>query len=383
MKKIHITLVGGQPAPVYQGIRATEPDKIIYIYSDESKEVLDNIKKEINIDSNKLKLDVTDPTKIKKRAEELAKKYANDEVTVNISSGLKSWSHWFSVIFDKYENASVVYIDQNNLLWNYRSMESFECSTIDMLTLFRLYGNSIDKKNYTPLESYTKEDYDAVLEIEKIRKINYPVFNRLTILDNRSQNILRNQKNGSFKDHATNSEITWDKDSKKVELKIVKKNQSHRFDIYSPHSTDLIFSAGWFELKIAKMLSKWNKAKEIYLNCRFQSKDRIDKNEVDILVYTGSKILFVECKTQITNNTDIDKFRSVIKGYGGTGSKGLFITDAKMSNIAKEKCEERNILSFSLQDEHLDLSQKEQVKISPEDALYRLLDDNLKSINTR
>ena len=96
---------------------------------------------------------------------------------------------------------------------------------------------------------------------------------------------------------------------------------------------------------------------------------------MDIIINTGIKLLFVECKTQITNTTDIDKFRSVIKGYGGMGSKGIFITDASMSDIAKAKCEERGILTFSLQDNHLGLS--------TEQALYMLLDSDFNSINTK
>ncbi len=32
MAKIHITLVGGQPAPVYNGIVATNPDDLVYVY---------------------------------------------------------------------------------------------------------------------------------------------------------------------------------------------------------------------------------------------------------------------------------------------------------------------------------------------------------------
>lgn len=39
--KIHITLVGGQPAPVYNGIIATQPDKVVFIYSKDSRSVVD------------------------------------------------------------------------------------------------------------------------------------------------------------------------------------------------------------------------------------------------------------------------------------------------------------------------------------------------------
>ena len=33
MSKVHITLVGGQPAPVYHGIVATQPDYVFYVCS--------------------------------------------------------------------------------------------------------------------------------------------------------------------------------------------------------------------------------------------------------------------------------------------------------------------------------------------------------------
>lgn len=105
MSRVHITLVGGQPALVYHGIVATKPDKVVFIYSDDSQEVLESLKKEVNIPIDEQKpLNPTDPVQILKRAKELADKYKNDELTLNISSGLKSWSHLFGVVFDKMEN---------------------------------------------------------------------------------------------------------------------------------------------------------------------------------------------------------------------------------------------------------------------------------------
>ena len=374
MSKIHITLVGGQPAPVYQGIIATTPDKIVYIYSQDSLPILHKLKSEIEITSEEYILDVTDPNKIKQCAEKLAEQYKADTVTINISSGLKSWSHWFGIVFDKYDNAAVVYMDQNNILWNYRTMQASSGYTVDMHTLFRLYGNSIDK-NYTPFSDYTEEDFNAIKKVESIRKVNHNAFNKLTaLLDTKRKNILINQKTGVFSDSSM-SEVRWDKSACRVSITLFNKKYFKNETIESPHAIDIVFNSGWFEVKIAQMLSKWDKAKDICLNCKFPFKPKVDKNETDIIINTGSKILFVECKTQIANTTDIDKFRSVIKGYGGTGSKGLFITDAPMTDIAKAKCEERGILAFSLQEEHLGMP--------TEEALFMLLNSHLNSINTK
>lgn len=381
MSKIHITLVGGQPAPVYHGIVATQPDKVIFIYSEGSREVLTTLRKELNLPEDEQEpLDPTDPMKILSRAKYLAEKYKADEITVNISSGLKSWSHLFGIVFDKIPNASIVYMDQNNVLWNYKTMQPQSGFNFDMHTLFSLYGNPLEN-NYKRFSDYTDADKNAIQKIENIRRFNYQSFNKLTaILEKRQKDLLQSQKEGYF-DLPDSSYIRWKKKESnvandRVEICLCKNGSSKLIKIESPNAVSLTFNSGWFEYKVALLLSTWDKAKEICLNCHFPSKQNIDKNETDIIVNTGTKILFVECKTQITHVTDIDKFRSVVKGYGGTGSKGLFVTDAKMSATAIEKCNDNDIIHFSLED-------GKQWGLSSEKALKLLLDNELLNINTK
>ena len=380
--KIHITLVGGQPAPVYNGIVATQPDKVVFIYSIESQNIVDAIKREIDIEiDEQTPLDTTNPQKILERANALADKYKDDEIILNISSGLKSWSHLFGRVFDVLPNATVVYMDQNNVLWNYRTMESKTDFVFDMDVLFRLYGNKLE--NYKQLSDYTENDLKALEKIKNVRMVNVADFNRLTAtLTEKQRNILRSQKSGKFDLMTIGSQsyVEWEKTTKDkvgfVRIYLAKKNgKGVEVSFEAENAVDLTFNSGWFEYEVATMLSKWDKAKSIYLNCHFPFKPNIDKNEVDIIVNTGSKILFVECKTQITHTTDIDKFRSVVKGYGGTGSKGLFVTDAKMSDIARRKCDDHSLISFSLQDKHLGMT--------TEKALAMLLDSELFNINTK
>ena len=380
--KVHITLVGGQPAPVYHGIVATQPDKVVFIYSESSRDAVEKVRSEIRISEDEQEpLNTTDPQLIMVRAKALAEKYKDDEVTLNISSGLKSWSHLFGRVFDSMSNASVVYMDQNNVLWNYRTMEHKSDFEFDMDVLFRLYGNRLE--NYKRLTDYTEKDLKALEKIKNIRSFNIPDFNKLTAtLNDKQQNILRNQNSGKFDLMANGSQsyVEWEKTTKDsigfVRIFLAKKNgKSQEVTFESENAVDLAFNSGWFEFEVATLLSKWAKAKSVYLNCHFPFRPNVDKNEVDIIVNTGTKILFVECKTQITHTTDIDKFRSVVKGYGGTGSKGLFVTDARMTDVARKKCEEHGLLSFSLQDDHLGMSH--------EKALSLLLDSELFNINTK
>lgn len=380
MSKIHITLVGGQPAPVYNGIVATKPDKVVYVYSQDSLKALKVLKVEIDIPSDDYPpLDPTNPVLIKQRAELLADKYKNDDITLNISSGLKSWSHIFGIVFDKQPNADVVYMDQNNILWNYRTMQGSSDFVFDMHTLFRLYGNSLEN-NYINFSDYSDEDISAAEKIEKIREFNYKDFNVLTTdLKGENKNTYAYKKFGKFTT-STNSYVEWEKTDGDIMgfVRIClynKRGKCAEIKVESPHAVPMCFNSGWFEYKVAKLISSWDKSKEICLNCKFPFKKGIDKHETDIIVNTGTKMLFVECKTQISHISDIDKFRSVVKGYGGTGSKGLFVTDAVMTEVAKQICEENGILSFSLQDNHLGMSN--------EQALQMLLNSELFNINTK
>lgn len=376
--KVHITLVGGQPAPVYNGIVATRPDKVVFIYSAESLQAVEAVRKEIGMAVDEQQpLDTTDPKKILERATSLAEKYKDDEVTLNVSSGLKSWSHLFGRVFDRLPNASVVYMDQNNILWNYRTMESKSDFVFDMDVQFRLQGNELN--HFVPFANYTDEDKTSLEKVETARRYNTGNFNKLTtILSNEWKGMFQNQKQGQFILSDTDY-VEWEKPNFVRLVLSTKKYGINEFEMNSPHAVNIAFNSGWFEYKVAKMLSHWHYAKEIRLNCKFpdvKTKDvKYPKNEIDIIINTGTKLLFVECKTMISTSTDIDKFRTAVKNYGGMGSKALFVTDNAMNDLQKEKCHDSGIIIFSLKDTSFG-SNKEQ-------ELFKLLESELFNINTK
>lgn len=365
MAKIHITLVGEQTTPVYQGIIYANPDKVVYIYSDKSRENAELIKSEVKIDAEMRKIDPVDLNEIEKKVCLCFERYKNDEVSLNISSGTKPWAYYFTNIFSAHPNAMVLYIDQNGNLWNFVDKTSVAVP-FDMDAQFRLRGNSLE--DYNRFKDYTNEDVGAVSQIESLRTFNTNDFNFITdFFENHPEKtIVSNEKTGSS--------LTWYKETKSFDFFLRKNNgESQKYSLKSPHIRSLLLNAGWFEFKVSLLLSKWDKCKTLRMNCKFPSRDKTLKNEIDIIVDTGNKLLFVECKTQISKITDIDKFNSAVKNYGGMGSKALFVTDARMTETAKEKCKEYDIMTFSLQDNHLGLP--------VENALQLLLDSELFNIN--
>lgn len=376
--KVHITLVGGQPAPIFRGITTIKPDRVVFIYSKRTGDVVEKIKKELPASfeyDNLPPLDEVNPRKIFECANLLKGKYKDDDITINISGGLKSWSYIFGISFGAIPTAKVIYIDQNNLMWNYKTFEHTKCEPVDIFTLFRLQGNKLSK--FRKLGEYTEKDEKAISEIEKIRRINYQGFNSLaSTLEPKKGNLLRNNGSGKF-ENKSGEYVEWFKttvDKIGFVRMYLKGKYDKELELISEHVVELFFNSGWFEYKVAKILSSWDMAKGVYLNCVFPMKPNKAKNEVDIIVDTGDKVLFVECRTQITKVTDVDKFKTVKNNYGGMGSKGIFITDERLDDDVREKCKEIGILTFSLKDHNPNVVSKD---------LFSLLNDNFLDINEK
>lgn len=374
--KIHISLVGGQPAPVYHGIVATQPDKAILIYSLNTLNVLNRLTDSLSLPIEAIPLHPTNPVEILACAQSLAQKYCDDDITLNISSGLKSWSHLFGITFQPLPNTHVIYMDQNNILWDYNTMSSRDDFLFDMDILFKLYGNPLN--NYRPFSCYTPDDDSALKTIESLRKYNYPVFNSLTTLLSREQENHILQNSGTIQAADGISFVEWNRKESWIRVVINHKKRGILEEtIQSPNSMSLLFKSGWFEYRVARMLSHWQHAREIRLNCIFplrqnnSPKGGATKNEIDIIVNTGRKLLFVECKTNITSSLDIDKFRNAVKNYGGMGSKALFVTENKMTDLQSEKCKDSNIIPFSMSESDTNKGQ----------ALFKLLNQQLLTIN--
>ena len=375
MRKVHITLVGSQPEPIYYVIKEINPDIIVYICSLQSKDVAENVKNVINLSEQFIiSIDPTEANHISTCAEHLTDRYANDEVTLNITGGSKPWTFIFGNAISKLKNSVILFIDQNNKLWNYGTMTCSDISSrFELMTIFQLRNTPLTK--FHIINEYNNDDITVCKRIEQARNTNPKVFKDLmAVLPIDKQHRLKKQPHDYFS-HG-NSRVEWNDRDSVVHLFLEKeeeKDKIEEFEFKSPHAKRLAFNSGWFELKIARILSRWSNAKAIYLNCVFTYND-IDQNEVDIIIDTGVKPLFVECKTHSSNTTDIDKFKSVVRTYGGASCVALFITKEPLKENMIKKCEDNEILPFSLGVRDLQNVQND---------LFELLDKQLKTINAK
>ena len=376
-KKVYIALIGGQTYPVYLGYADCCADEVILIHSEATKEEAERISAELSEKVKFLQFDPVDVEKIFKEAKLIANNLNDDcSYIVNITGGTKPWSVALYSCFNGFSNVKLIYVDQNNHIYDLSTMKSYLANIeLDMDLLFRLNNT---KANAIAFCEYTQEDVVCLGIIKALRYHSFDAFNLLSVLDKSSMNKVDSQNTGtmSFSTNKVSAQIDWNKELNVLKVKLVdNKGKVMEDRLKSPHVFNMFFSTGWFEFEVAKILSEWKYAKEIRLNATFPYINNSIKNEIDIIVNTGNRLLFIECKTQITNITDIDKFSTAVRNYGGMGCKALFITDAKMKDTAAEKCADSGILSFSMSDC--------KGSFSPSVMLFATLEQELFSINKK
>ena len=348
MKKVHITLVGGQPVPVYIGIKDDgQANTVILVCSAQSKTEAERIEEQFP--KKKILVKECPPVElegIENLAIELFKEYADYEKTINLTSGTKLWSLTFFRVFSQDRNSHFIYIDQNNQITDILTKVS-HVGTINTLKRFELYGTPLT--SFRMLEEYDEEDLLIAKEIEKLRKRNRYEFFRLT---------------GSLNAHEMNergilttergSKLEYSQDEKWARLQLYTNNGFFSKEFHCQHLFDILFNSGWFEIKTAIELSKNERINNIWLNCEFADSEGNSKNEIDIIAELDNRLLFVECKTMIHDSTDIDKFRSALRNFSGTSSTGIFVTNDKPNATstsryehAMEKCKDNGILTFN------------------------------------
>ena len=361
--KVHITLVGEQPMPVYSGIVASKPEKVVFVFSKNTKKHFEILKNELDdgekhIPYEKLELSPFMLDDIEGKVRDCAERYKNDEVTINISGGTKPWSIYFAKVFGNMPNAKLFYVDQNNVYWNLEDHTN-KFIPFDVDALFRIKGNPLNHyKSY--MEYYDDEDKKVADQMERFRELCYEknkaksAYNALkdvtAVLNPDFDAMLKDNEEGCFE--TKDATAVWEKGCR-VTLSVKKGNEWLTESFASPHVTELVFNSGWFELKVAKILASWKEAKEIRMNCLFpvtttqvgDVKDNL-KNEIDIIVITDAKPVFVECKAGNFNSTEIQKFKTAVENYGGRGAKSILVTGGFLKNEHFEKLNSSNMPYF-------------------------------------
>lgn len=359
--------------PVYLGINEFEPDTIILIHSDGTRALAERISSEYKAKSELRCLAPVDMSVIMPAVKELLDEFSGYDVTINLTGGTKPWAIAFTLQSRNRSNVHLIYVDQNCTFYDYSTGEKWQsANTLNMVQLMTVNGQIA--KFHNLLSDYDEYDLETLKKVKALRRRSPVNFNMLTIPDKSWKRTFEGGNEGThwIKD---GSYIEWKKSDHYVHIVLRSRYGWIKEEFDSANCLRIIFNSGWFEYEVASMVSEWSHAKEVWMNVVYPYRAGRAKNEIDVVVNTGLKLIMIECKTQIFDNTDIDKFHTAVKNYGGMGCKSLFITESKMKDAAREKCADSQVLAFSLND----YSSMEQAK----HKLFSILDKEIFNINAK
>lgn len=351
-KRVHvqIALVGGQPTPVYQGIVQMQADQVVLVCSSQTKKIAKHIRQELPSysDHNVMIYQVSDNDieSMYKDIETIEQALPKGiTLSLNVTGGMKLWSVIFYTIFKrKRRSCRTFFIGQDGTFFDMKERATKGHVDFDMDAQFKILGHQLEE--YMPLTEYTPEDFDVLEQVTALGfNQNKHLFKITEQFVNEYKQIHGDVQYEFDYDVSYNSNrLEWHAETHTFNLLL----GSQSFTFTSQHVANILLNTAWFELYVARLIAQIYGAENIRMNCIFRNRQNLPKNEIDIIVNTGSKLIFVECKTQIFHTTDVDKFQSAVRNYGGLGSKPLFITYWQMKPEGLEKCNDHRITTFHI-----------------------------------
>ncbi len=337
--KHQISFLGGQLSPIYIGIKEFIPNKVCFIASEESKEgikILKNLFPDV-IFSDFI-CDPFDFYTIKARIISIIEKIdEEDEIIINLTGGTKIMLLAAQSVISE-TSIKGVYINQDYSFIEIPSYYKKQLSSfLSIDEFFRLSGHK--ESSSKTLGNFTENDFNVSNQIESFASSN-KLYSKVT---NYIRTIHRVLPKDGIEKVTESISVEWDSQF----VKIFNKHKSI-VSFKGNNVCELFFNASWWELIVAKEVGKWKKAKEIMVQCElpFKSDNQILKNEIDILVNTGNKLIFIECKSGFIKQEDINKMRVIKQTYGGVISKSLLVSRFLPSHSIIEKCKELEIEIF-------------------------------------
>jgi len=375
--KIHLANIGGQPLPVLQGITEFPCDTILLLHSNESLTIAAKIKSILPGDIRLCSIDnPNDYFAILKLCENLAAEYPDSQFYANISGGTKIMSLALFTFFKVHHpDNQIFHIDQNGIVNFLTCNQSQPLQNILPIKSFIDYSGQ-KVKSVTKFENIDPELFECKKVVKKFFERSDSEYLKLCRLYLDYSRQYKDNESFELVNQQSYSSVKWSKEEDELNFSFYRKfkTEPEEYCFAGKESIGIALEAKWFELEVAEILSKWEKTKELVWSLVIPYKDGQDKNEIDVIVNAGSKLLFVECKTQIYDIKDIDKFRNVTKNYGGLGAKSILITYSKPQTRFFEKCNDNNILLFYFCERNK--------MVHTANDLYRVLNDEIIKTNT-
>lgn len=337
MKEVHITLLGKENLPLYYPIIEFNSEEVYVLGSRQNLAVAHNLKKVLEEKGLLCKvycdINAFDIKSIISKCEEIHSKIGNDcNVTYNITGGTKIMAIG-AYIVAKQHKARIIYTDSVACI----DLDTYSSvplnGKVDNKTIFRLQGQLLKSYDTTAPD---KETLNASNKIACFINENRRLFNQLR----------RQYVSKTLSALSVTEEYEYKYNPASMSVCIKDNTATTLLDICHHDALKLLFEGRWWEALVADAIFRWSDGRyEIWRNVTFNPRDMearlkdFDKNEIDILVNTGNKLLFVECKSGDVTQDNINKMSVIRQNYGSDKSKSVLVSQFLRSDL-REKIEE-------------------------------------------
>jgi hypothetical protein len=349
-KSILISLIGKETIPNYRAYKELSPDVLVQVYSKDtlnSAAILEKMAADfteiipIEVGGfNFIEILNALRSKIEIREE--------DQLTINITGGTKMMGLALYEFGLKAQNTCKVfyfYIDlQQKIHWFLENRTEDFSEQLTLEEFIALSGQQISsKEQYSDLV----ERYKTPLAKVKSHLRNYESSKVWDIfLKNVAEKVRKNSNNYEGTKQIVNRllvngnlggfEILWDSQGIQIQ---------HNDRVFIEISDSdaaiewFLFNAGWFEILTAQKFAERYPADQIFMNVKFPvlANSIEDKNEVDILINDGGKLIFIECKSGIVKSENINTIKVRKETYGGLIAQNILVTRYPLESDRNEK----------------------------------------------
>ncbi|WP_158848510.1 Card1-like endonuclease domain-containing protein [Algibacter sp. L1A34] len=335
-----IVLLGGQLLPVYIGVLERKPQVVHILYTKETVRLKTRLIQQFReVKVFDYQIDPYDYDSIQETITNIICNNEHATFELNLTSGTKLMALASQQVFSTLDCFSF-YIDQKQNIINLSDGTKHK---INALISTKTFLSLSDHNTFTSstLKSFNKEELDLANSIFELRKNKSGIGELFKLF--RSLKVDSESKNFSFSN--SKYRIYWHGNLLSVE--------APRFKLTGKgvNSFKILTTGLWWELIIGMAVNDWKYAKEILMSLAIKSNinSNMDKNEIDILINTGQNIFFIECKSGIVTQSDLNKIRTVSKFYGGIRSKSILVSFYKPKGYLIEKCHDLGIEMFYLE----------------------------------
>ncbi|TCC92406.1 DUF1887 family protein [Pedobacter frigiditerrae] len=339
--KHQIALVGGQILPIFLGVKEFEPDVVHLVVTKESGDKLSYLLH--SLEGYRVKeyfcgaYDVSGITEICRGI--IAGCTAEDGITFNLTGGTKLMLIAAQAVLIEH-GLKGFYLNIGNMLteipsYTQRKLQ-YQTATNDF---FKLSGHGI--ASFRVLDDYSAEDLEVAGAIQTYSGES----KEYSLITAHFRENVKSMKKSGREVLANGICCEWSPGNLIITLKDGKIREFN-----SPLVKELFFFGGWWELLVGTAIVGWDATQEILMQIvlPFRADIKQPKNEIDILINRNNKLIFVECKSGIVSQADINKIKSVRDTFGGNASKSILVSQHQPKTTLMEKCKELGIGVFYL-----------------------------------